>query len=150
MRIKKYRVRLSENERQKIERFLCSNKNSHESKVRGKILLALDENTHEQVPSKPAVAKKLKVHAETVSKISKRYVTHGLDVTLERKKRETPPVPAKVTGEVEAHIIQICCSKPPEGKSRWSMQMIANKVVLDGIIETISNETVRKILKKTN
>jgi len=150
MGTKKYRVKLSEDERKKIERYLNVSTNSHESKVWGKILLALDENTHEKVLSKPKAAKKMKICQETVSKVVKKYVEQGLEITLMRKKRENHPVPSIVTGEVEAHIIQICCSKPPEGKSCWSMQMIANKIILDGVIEAISDETVRKVLKKRN
>ena len=69
---------------------------------------------------------------------------------LARKSRTTPPVPAKVTGEVEAHIIATCCSSPPKGKAAWSMQMIADKIVLDGIVDSISDETVRLVLKKRN
>ncbi len=67
-----------------------------------------------------------------------------------RKKRESPPVPAKVTGEVEAHIVAVACSEPPEGRAEWTMQMIADKIVLDGVVESISDETVRRVLKKQN
>jgi hypothetical protein len=73
-----------------------------------------------------------------------------LDAALLRKTRATPPVPAKVTGEVEAYIIATCCSAPPEGKAAWTMQMIADKIVLDGVIDSISDETVRLVLKKRN
>jgi hypothetical protein len=61
-----------------------------------------------------------------------------------------PPVTPKVTGEVEAHIIACACSSPPEGFTRWSMQMIADKIVLNGVVESISDETVRLVLKKHN
>jgi len=150
MGTKKYRVKLSADERKKVERYLNVKKNSHESKVWGKILLVLDENIQEKVPSKPQVAKKLKICQETVSKVVKKYCEQGLEIALARKKRENHPVPSIVTGEIEAHIIQICCSEPPEGRSCWTMQMIANKIILDGVIETISDETVRKVLKKRN
>jgi len=73
-----------------------------------------------------------------------------LKAALERKKREEPAVASIVTGEVEAYIIAVCCSAPPEGYSRWSMKMIANKIVLDKRIDAISDETVRKVLKKRN
>jgi hypothetical protein len=59
-------------------------------------------------------------------------------------------VPAKITGEVEAHIIATACSAPPEGKEHWSLTMIANKIVLDGVIDSISDEAVRLVLKKRN
>ncbi len=67
-----------------------------------------------------------------------------------RKKRETPPVPPKVTGDVEAHIIATACSEPPEGRSRWTLLMIADKLMLDGVVDYISDVTVMNTLKKRN
>ena len=87
---------------------------------------------------------------EVVRKYRKQYATEGFEAVLLRKKRTVPPVPAKVTGEVEAHIIATCCSEPPEGKAVWTMQMIADKIVVDGIIDSLSDETVRLVLKKRN
>ena len=67
-----------------------------------------------------------------------------------RKKRVSPPIEPKITGDVQAHIIACACSHAPEGKSRWTLQMIADKIVLDGVIDGISDEAVRKVLKKRN
>ena len=67
-----------------------------------------------------------------------------------RKKREAPPVPAKVTGEVEAHIIALACSTSPEGYSKWTLRLLANKTVELGYIESISHVTVSSVLKKMN
>ena len=74
----------------------------------------------------------------------------GLEATINRKKRETPPVPAKVTGDIEAHIIALACGEPPEGYSRWSVRLIAQKCVELNYIDSISHMTVSRILKKTN
>jgi hypothetical protein len=146
----KYHVNLSETERKKIGKHLQSKKHSMESKKRAKVLLGLDESNGKRPESTGKIAAANGVSEESVRIYRKRYEVEGLDAVLGRKKRDTPPVPAKVTGEVEAYIIATCCSAPPEGKASWSMQMIANKIILDGIVESISDETVRLVLKKQN
>ena len=78
------------------------------------------------------------------------YCKNGLEATINRKKRETPPIPAKVTDEVEAHIIALACGQPPDGYSKWTLRLLANKTVELGYIESISHVTVSTILKKTN
>jgi hypothetical protein len=69
---------------------------------------------------------------------------------LYRKKRRTPPVPPKVDGNLEAHIIAVCCSKPPDGYERWTLRLVADKCIELGYAETISHMTVSRALKKTN
>ena len=144
----KYHVVLSESERKAIEKHLCSKKHSMESKKRAKVLLSLDESDCRKPDSTGKIAAVNGVSEESVRIYRKRYAIKGLVAILGRKKRNTPPVPAKVTGEVEAHIIATCCSAPPEGKASWSMQMIADRIVLGGIVDSISDETVRLVLKK--
>ena len=78
------------------------------------------------------------------------YCEKGLAATLARKKRETPPVPAKVTGDVEARIIALACGSPPEGYAKWTLRLLADKTVELGYVEDISHVTVSRILKKTN
>ena len=146
----KYHVALSEAERKRIKKHLRSKKQSLESKKRAKVLLALDESDDRKPESTEKIASANGVSGESVRNYRKRYSNEGLNAILGRKKRTTPPVPAKVTGEVEAHIIATCCSVPPEGKAAWSMQMIADKIVLDGVVDSISDETVRLVLKKRN
>ncbi|MGN0606334.1 MAG: helix-turn-helix domain-containing protein [Oscillospiraceae bacterium] len=86
----------------------------------------------------------------TVHNVRTSYVNMGLEATINRKKRETPPVPAKVTGDIEARIIALACGEPPEGYSRWSVRLIAEKCVELNYIDSISHMTVSRILKKTN
>ena len=120
-----------------------SNKISAETKRRAKILLSLDRNG-ETALSPAGTAKKCKVTRETVYLTRKRFCTDGLETTVYRKKRATPPVPPKVTGEIEAQIIATARSAVPEGRNTWTMQMIADKIVLSGAIDSISDETVRR------
>ncbi len=86
----------------------------------------------------------------TVQNIRASYVERGLDATLTRKKREVPPVAPKVTGEVEAKIIALAGSEPPEGYSRWTVRLLAERIAESGIVPEISPSTVHRTLKKAN
>jgi transposase len=146
-----HKVELSAEQRAKLERIVISvsKRLKQAAKRRAKALLLLDENGEE--PLKPeAVAVKCKLHRETVYDIRKQFVKEGLEAAVYRKKRETPPIEPKVTGEVEAHIIATACSEPPKGRKRWTLELIANKIVLDGVVDGIGKETVRRTLKKRN
>lgn len=146
--MQKYHVELSEMERKCLKRHIWSKKNSTESKRRAYILLDLDESEGKELPTMKSISARRGVSEVTIWKTRKQYSEAGLPGTLERGRRKTPPVAAKVTGEVEAHIIATCCSAPPEGKAVWTMQMIADKVVLEGVVDSLSDETVRLVLKK--
>ena len=75
-------------------------------------------------------------------------MNNGLESTIYRKKRETPPVPAKVTGDVEAHIVTLACSEPPEGYERWTVRLLADKCVELNYVDSLSHMTVSRVLKK--
>ena len=125
----KYQVKLSETEQEKLKKQKESKKVSLEAKKRAHALLELDESNEKKSMSSKKIGSKVGLSAGCIDKYRKQYATMGLEKMKTRKKRETPPVPPKVTGEVEAHIIAVCCSNPPEGKSEWTMQMIAAKIV---------------------
>ena len=86
----------------------------------------------------------------TVQTVRTTFCEKGLEETLNRKKRETPPVPAKITGDVEAKVIALACSNPPEGYAKWTLRLLANQTVELGYVETISYVSIARILKKTN
>ena len=148
--MKKYHVALDGAARKKIKMVLRSKRVAMEAKKRAQILLDIDESGGRKPESVSTVTAKRGVCANTVTNVRRKYAESGIDAAIFRKKRDVPPVAAKVTGEVEAHIIAVCCSAPPEGRERWSMRMIADKIVLDGVIDSISDETVRLVLKKQN
>jgi len=103
----------------------------------------LKKSTNEQI------SKVLKVGMRTIDRIKKRFVEEGFEFVLERK----PPdreYERKADGEVEAHLITLCCSEPPSGFARWSLRLLADKMVELKYVESISYETVRRVLKKTN
>jgi len=147
---RKYHVILNAEERMELKKHLRAKGNSLESKKRAGVLLALDESDDRVPDPVRRIAARNGVSEGSVRKYRKQYVVDGFSNTVNRKKREVPPVAAKVTGDVEAHIIAVCCSTPPEGRSQWSMQLIADRIVLDGVVEAISDETVRRVLKKRN
>jgi len=145
----KYTIKLTNEQRAELNKVAYGTRInvSAETKARAKAILYLDE-LGEKPLNPDKTAKKAKLHRQTVYDLRKQFVTEGLEVAIYRKQRELPPVAPKVTGDVQAHIIATACSAPPEGKSGWSLTMIANKVMLEGVIESVSHETVRKVLKK--
>lgn len=150
MTAQKYHIKLSEEERKELKKCLYASNKSMESKTHAKILLATDENFHPSIPDFSVIAAKIGVSEVTVWKIRKLYSQKGLTAVLSRKKRVLPPVKIVATGDIEAHIIATCCSCPPAGYQRWTLKLIANKIVLDGLVDSISTETVRRVLKKHN
>jgi hypothetical protein len=148
MKNQKYSVKLTDAERNKLKKAVVSKWCTPECKTHAKVILNLDENGKNL--SVEETAQKCKLHPENVYKIRKQFVTYGMERILNRKKLETPPVPGKVTGEVEAYIIATACSEPPEGRSSWTLRLLAEKVVLDGVVESISTVTVMRTLKKRN
>ena len=147
----KYRVKLSEEERKGLEKISNSRskKLSEETKSHAKILVLMDENG-EKAMNATETAKKVKQNVNSIYRRVKKYATEGIADMVYRKERVDVSANLKVTGEVEAHIIATACSEAREGRIKWTMQQIADKIVLEGVIESISDETVRRTLKKTN
>ena len=98
--------------------------------------------------SETEIAELYNVHQQTVHTIRKEYSQKGLEATVFRKKRETPPVAPKITGDVEAKIIALSCSTPPPGRSKWSLRLLADKSIELQYVESISHEAVGRLLKK--
>jgi hypothetical protein len=149
LKSQKYSVKLSVLERKEIEKVIRCKTSKPLTKQHANVLLNLDENSSKPL-SVEQTAAKCKLHPENVYKIRKQFVAEGMDRALYRKKRETPPVAGKVTGAVEAHIIAVACSQVPEGRKAWTLQLIADKIVLDGVVGSLGRETVRRTLKKHN
>jgi hypothetical protein len=86
---------------------------------------------------------------QTVENLRKRFVTESFEATLEGKKRQTPPTPPILDGEAEAKLIALRLGKPPAGYGRWTLRLLAEQLVVLEIVDSISHETVRQVLKKT-
>jgi transposase len=144
----KYRVTLTEEERDVLERLIQKGETAGYRIRHAQILLALDEIPGNETWTDEKIGKAYGAHIRTIGTIRKRFVEEGFEAALERKKRETPPW-VKIDGEAEAQIIALVCSEPPEGRVRWTLQLLADKVVEMGILDSISDHGIGDLLKKT-
>ena len=144
-----YKVTLTTEERQELLSIVSTGKSNAQRIKHANILLAVDEVENTPLTDQEA-AKRFHCHVNTVANIRERFVEQGFEAALERKKRETPPHQPIFDGRAEARLIAIACSTPPEGRSSWTMQLLADKCVELNIVEKTSDETVRAVLKKTN
>lgn len=145
----KYIIELSTQDKAELIDIVTKGKSPARTILRANILLASDRR-NERYMTVSEISKAYHTTPTTVQTVRTSYCEKGLEATINRKKRETPPVPAKVTGEVEAHVIALACGEPPEGYSRWTLRLLADKTVELGYIESISHVTISTILKKTN
>lgn len=145
----KYVIELSDQDKAELIDIVTKGKSPARTILRANILLASDRRS-EKYMTVSEISKAYHTTPTTVQNVRTSYCEKGLEATINRKKRETPPIPAKVTGEVEAHVIALACGEPPEGYSKWTLRLLANKTVELGYIDSISHVTVSSILKKTN
>lgn len=145
----KYLIELSDADRKTLKNIVAKGSSSAKSILRANILLASDRNAKKKM-TVAQIADVFHTSPTTVQTVRASYVNNGLEATIYRKKRKTPPVPAKVTGDVEAHIVALACSEPPEGYERWTVRLLADKCVELNYVESLSHMTVSRILKKTN
>ena len=143
----KYVIELSNQEKVRLMEIVKKGNSPARTILRANILLASDKQSDKYM-TVSEIANAYRTTPTTVQTVRASYCKKGLEATITRKKRETPPIPAKVTGEVEAHVIALACGQPPEGYSRWTLRLLADKTVELGYIESISHVTVSNILKK--
>jgi len=137
----KYRVDLSEEEREQRLQLIRKGSSSARKLTRARILLKANEGLTDQ-----QVARALNTGTATVGRVRQRFVEEGLESALNERPR--PGQRPKLTGRQEAHLIAVACTSPPQGHARWSLRLLAGKVVELGLADSLSPETVRKILKK--
>jgi hypothetical protein len=148
-RSKSWPVALSTGERELLARVVRTGSHPAQEVRRSRILLELDEN-HGRPDTQEVIAARVGVARDTVRKVAKAYVEHDGDVhaTIRRRKRLTPPVEPRVTGEVEARVIALACTAPPQGYARWSLRLLEKHVALVEGIPDLDHSTIGKILKK--
>lgn len=147
---KRYRIRLSTSERELLESVCRKQRVSAQKKQRARVFLLSDENREEGPLNDTEIADKTGMAVSSVERLRKQCHEQGPVESLERKKRLTPPREIKVDGKLEAEITALACSEPPEGFARWTLQLLADRVVELKLIDSISDESVRRALKKTN
>lgn len=145
--VKKYIVRLSQDERSLLRDIVKKLKGTSQKVRRANILLKADVDGPNGSDAK--IAEALSCRTRTVENVRRRRVTEGLDAVLNRKKRETPPRPKILDGKQEAEIMALRLGKPPAGFANWTLRLLADQIVKLEIAESISYETVRRTLKKT-
>lgn len=151
MRGKHAKIELSQATRRELERFCTTGKHSVKLVNRAKIILELDESNGRKPLKQEAIADRIGVSRQAVNDAKKAYLsTESISEFLKRKKRETPPVEPKVTGELEAHIVAMACSKVPEGCAKWTLRLIAEKCVELNYVNSLSHMSVSRLLKKHN
>jgi transposase len=147
--MKKYIVTLTEGERQDLTILTSKGKHRSQKILNALILLACDEGEFQKKRSKnKEIAKVLNISMKKIDRVKKRFVEDGLDITLNGKKGSRIYA-KKADGDFEAHLVALSCSDPPEGFTRWSLRLLADKVVELEYIDSISHETIRRVLKKT-
>lgn len=147
--MKKYTVTLTEEERISLRKISCKGKHRSQKILNALILLGCDEGEFQTTRSiNEEISRVLKISMKKIDRVKKRFVEEGLGVTLNGKKGSRI-YKKKVDGDFEAHLIALSCSDPPEGFARWSLRLLADKVVELDYIDNISHEAIRRILKKT-
>jgi len=150
---KRYIVRLTDEERDQLRHLLAQKRLAAQKRTRAQILLKADAGP--AGPAGPAwvdtrIAEAFDVRTATVEKVRKRCVLEGLDRAIQRKKQCRPSRQVVLDGEKEARLVALCCSEVPAGRGRWTLRLLADKLVELNIVDSISHETVRQALKKTN
>ena len=147
--MKRYKVALEAEERQQLHDLIAAGQAAARKLAHARILLKAD--AADGGPAWPdwRIADALEVSTDTVERVRQRFVEQGLEAALVRNPQERPSRQPKLDGRAEAHLIALACSKPPEGRNEWTMQLLADKLVALEVVDSISDETVRRTLQKT-
>ncbi|MGB9055111.1 MAG: IS630 family transposase [Pseudolabrys sp.] len=147
--VKRYVVRLNADERERLEALIRKGKSPAQRLLKARILLKADVSEAGEGWSDSRIIKALETSVSMVYRVRKQLVEEGLEAVLSRKQRATPAVPPIFDGEKEAKLIALACSKPPKGRTRWTLRLLENKVVELGIVDRASDSTIGRTLKKT-
>ena len=138
---------LTPEQRQQLESVVRTGQHTARKQTRARVLLLLDRS-QDKIRTDEEIAELLGCHSNTVGNLRRRFLADGLDATLTDKPMG-PTAPRKMTGELEAQITLLACSNAPEGCSRWTVRLLADRTVELGYADSLSHETVRQMLKKT-
>ena len=147
---KRYIVRLSDEERHRLRTLLARKRLAAQKRKRAQVLLKADASEEGPAWVDTRIAEAFDVSVVTAENVRKRYVLEGLDAAVQRKKQCRPSRQRVFDGEKEARLVALCCGKVPAGRGRWTLRMLADELVRLEIVDSVSHETVRQTLKKTN
>lgn len=145
----RYKVTLTKEERKQLLALIGKGKHTSQQYRNACILINSDEGPYGQKLSNEQIAQVLQINTKTVERVKQRFVEEGFDSCIERKPYPQKG-PKKTDGDFEAHLIALSCSEAPKGYARWSLRLLADKMVELKYAESISYETVRQVLKKRN
>jgi transposase len=145
---KKYIVTLTEQERNELERMLSAGKAAARKLAHARVLLKADAGPLGPALIDGQIAQACELSVRTVESVRQRFVEQGFHAALERQKQIRPSRQKLMDGEKEAHLVAVCCGARPEGHARWTLRLLADRLVKLEIVESISHETVRQCLKK--
>jgi len=145
----RYTIKLTKSEVEELH--VIINKGSHTSQTfrAAYILLNCDKGKYSDKVTNEQISKVLKVGMRTIDRVKKQFIEEGLEAVLERRST-TRVYEVKADGDMEAKLVTLCCSEPPKGFSKWSLRLLADKMVELNYVKSISHVTVRSVLKKTN
>ena len=147
--MKKYIVRLSAEEREQLTKLASSGRGPARMFTRARILLKADQSDDGPAWSDEKISEAFDVTVLTVQRIRKQLVEEGLEAVLSRRDYRLKAPRRKIDGDLEARLVALACSEAPEGRSRWTLRLLADSFVELGFVDCISRETVRRTLKKT-
>src|SRR5262245_48677870 len=147
--MKKYKVTLTTEERQQLHDLIAAGKAAAQKLAHARILLKADAADGGPAWPDAKIADALEVSVATVERVRQRFVEQGFEAALGRKPQGRPSRERKLDGAAEARLVALACSRPPEGRAGWTMQRLADKLVELEVVEAVSDETVRRTLKKT-
>lgn len=144
----KYRVTLTEDERADLEQLVSSGKAAARKLTHARILLLADDSLGDERLDEQIVAS-LGTSLRTVSRVRQQLVTEGVDIAILRRRQPLRPDKIKIKGDVEQRLLALACSDPPKGRCHWTLQLLADELVVLGLVDRVGIETVRQALKKT-
>ena len=148
--MKKYRVTLTGEEHQGLQDLIAAGKAAAQKLAHARILLKADAAPGGPGWADERIAEAVEVSVATVERVRRRFVEQGLEAALVRKPQDRPSRLPKLDGRAEARLVALACSKPPGGRTEWTMQLPADKLVELRVVDSISDETVRRTLQKTS
>ena len=149
MPVKRYKITLEPDERGELEKLISRGKGAARRLAHARILLHADQGAGRPGRIDAEIAEAVGVSVATIERVRQRFVEEGLEAALSPR----PPrrlYPRKLDGEAEARRIALACGPPPDGRARWTLRVLAERMVVLGYIETVSYETVRTTLQQTN
>jgi transposase len=147
--MKKYKVTLTAEERQQLQGLIAAGKAAAKRLTHARILLKADAADGGPGWDDHRIAEATEVSTDTVARVRQRFVELGLEAALARKKQDRPSRERKLDGRAEARLIALACSAPPDGRKAWTMKLLADRLVELEVVDSVSDETVRRALKKT-